>query len=237
MAGFSGDYRDLEPFLSPDGLRLYFASNRPVEDGGPAKDFDIWYVERERMDGAWGDPVNLGPPVNTAGNEFYPAVTANGDLFFTSDGEGSKGQDDIFFCRSQEGGYAQPVSLGEAINTEGYEFNAWVSADGAMLIYTAYNRDGGLGSGDLYISRKGADGHWQPSENLGPGVNSDRMDYCPFVDATGILYFTSKRVAFPAEPFGFGTVADLLEATTQTANGQSRLYRVVGLKVLNSNKE
>lgn len=229
LAPFSGDYRDLEPFFSPDGLQLFFASNRPLEAGDPAKDFDIWYVARSNLDSPWGEPVNLGEPVNSGGNEFYPAVTAEGDLYFTSDRASSKGEDDIFHSRREAAGYADPVSLGEAINSEGYEFNAWISPDGRTMIYTAYNREGGLGSGDLYISRKRKDGEWSPSENLGPEINSDRMDYCPFVDTNGLLYFTSKRIAFPAEPYGIRTADELLQITSKPANGQSRLYRASGV--------
>jgi len=66
IASFSGQYTDLEPFLSPDGLKLFFASNRPVsKDSTKVKDFDIWYVEREQINSEWSNPINLGIPVNT----------------------------------------------------------------------------------------------------------------------------------------------------------------------------
>jgi hypothetical protein len=233
LASFSGNYKDLEPFLSPDGRRLYFASDRPRGDSlEAAPDYDIWYVERDGLEDAWGEPVNLGAPVNTDGNEFYPAVTSGGDLYFTSDRPGTKGKDDIFHAKKGEQGYADPVSLGEAINSEGYEFNAFVAPDGSYLIYTAYNRADGLGSGDLYISHRQADGGWSDAQNLGPEINSNRMDYCPFVDGAGTLYFTSKRIAFPEAPFGFETAEAVVETTSQHANGQSRLFRILDPKLL-----
>ncbi|MEX0330835.1 MAG: TolB family protein [Puniceicoccaceae bacterium] len=222
MAAFSGDYNDLEPFLSPDGLRLYFASNRPREDG-QAGDYDIWYVERDDFDGAWSPPVNMGQPVNSEANEFYPAITAGEEFFFTSDREGSLGKDDIFHY-SADGD--EPLPLGKAVNSDGYEFNAFVAPDGSFLIYTAYNREGGYGSGDLYISHRQEDGSWGESLNLGPEINSPRMDYCPFVDANGTLYFTSKRIAFSEAPYGFRETEAFLDAAGQYANGQSRLYRM-----------
>ncbi|WP_321538323.1 hypothetical protein [Flavobacterium piscinae] len=49
MVSFTGKYKDLEPFLSTDGLKLYFASNRPLTESGEPKDFDIWYVERKTL--------------------------------------------------------------------------------------------------------------------------------------------------------------------------------------------
>ena len=69
---FSGEYKDLEPFLSPDNLRLYFASNRPLSDSiTEPKDFDIWYVERKSIKAEWGAPVN------SEHNEFYPSLSKN----------------------------------------------------------------------------------------------------------------------------------------------------------------
>ncbi|MFO8022218.1 MAG: hypothetical protein R6U65_07115, partial [Perlabentimonas sp.] len=58
VAPFSGIYSDLEPHFSTDGNRLYFASNRPLVEGGETKDFDIWYVDRK--DKGWSDPINIG---------------------------------------------------------------------------------------------------------------------------------------------------------------------------------
>ncbi|MEX0324714.1 MAG: TolB family protein [Puniceicoccaceae bacterium] len=234
LAPFSGSYNDLEPFLSPDGLRLYFASNRPRE-GNDGEDYDIWYVERESLAGDWSRPVNPGAPVNSGANEFYPAITEDGDYFFTSDREGSLGKDDIFHWRT--GGTDEPSALGTAVNSDGYEFNAFVAPDGSFLIYTAYNRPGGHGSGDLYISYRQEDGSWGASENLGPEINSSRMDYCPFVDAEGFLYFTSKRIAFPEAPFGIRSTKSLTDLTSQHANGQSRLYKVSKPDIIKLNDE
>ena len=226
LAAFSGEEMDLEPFLSPDGLRLYFASNRPSEKTGDSRHFDIWVVERSGWDKPWSAPVNLGSPVNTPGNEFYPAVTREGHLYFTRDGPGSKGKDDIFVSRFHLGRYSEPESLPESINTDGYEFNAFVAPDDSYLLFTAYNREDGHGSGDLYISERAISGEWTPAKNLGTVINSSRMDYCPFVDMEGNLYFTSKRVDFPSAPYGVSTEAEWLEIVDQTENGQSRLYHL-----------
>jgi Tol biopolymer transport system component len=226
LASFSGMYMDLEPFLAPDGLRLYFASNRPNAGSAEEKHYDIWYVERDNLDDGWSEPVNLGSPVNTSGNEFYPAVTRSGDLYFTSDGEGTKGKDDIFFSAFQGGQFTKPESLSDAVNSEGYEFNAFVDPDGSYLLYTAYARDDGLGSGDLYISRRDDNGNWSPASNLGESINSSRMDFCPFVDTKGNLYFTSKRIDFPEVPYPVTSIKDWLDLVNQQKNGQSRLYWV-----------
>ncbi len=124
IASFSGKYSDMEPFLSPDGLRLYFASNRPLHDATTeTKDYDIWYVERASWDAQWSAPINLGAPVNSEQNEFYPSLTTSGNLYFTSDRPGSRGKDDIFFSAFEAGEYLPPISMSESVNSEGYEPN------------------------------------------------------------------------------------------------------------------
>lgn len=230
VVSFSGKYMDLEPFLSPDNLRLYFASNRPLvaADEQP-KDYDIWYVSRKTLSSPWGQPINLGAPVNSKKNEFYPSLAENNNLYFTSDLVSSKGKDDIFFSEWQGDHYTEPVSLNESINTKGYEFNAYISPDESFLIFTGYGRQDGFGSGDLYISYRKTDQQWQKAENMGATVNSDKMDYCPFVDIKdNTLYFTSKR-ASEAHRKGFDSIDELLKTLGSYENGSSRIYKA-GLK-------
>ena len=224
---FSGKYRDLEPYLSPDGLKLFFVSNRPVQESQiEPKDFDIWYVERASPDKDWGDPVNLGGPVNTENNEFYPAITKSGNLYITSDRPGSKGQDDIFFCQWLGNEYKEPQSLSNAINTESYEFNAYVAPDESFLIFSGYNREDGYGSGDMYISLRGHNQDWKQAVNLGENINSEYMDYCPFVDLnTMTLYFTSRRSIID-QVNDIHSINDFNKVINIYENGNSRLYKV-----------
>ncbi|MCB9013412.1 MAG: PD40 domain-containing protein [Bacteroidales bacterium] len=223
IAPFSGNFRDLEPSFSPDGLKLLFASNRPVTEGSPEKDFDIWYVERDSPNGDWSKPKNMGAVVNSENDEFYPCLTLNNNLYFTLNISGSEGKDDIFICPYNKG-YQAPQALGDSVNSEGYEFNAFVAPDESYLLFTAYNRSDGQGSGDLYISRRLADGTWGKAKNLGSGINSKQMDYCPFVDIhTGTLYFTSRRNNLRQS--SFKTVDDVLKEFNSYENGISRIYK------------
>ena len=85
VASFSGKYHDLEPFLSVDGLRLYFSSDRPLDNtSNELKDYDIWYVERKTLKDEWSNAMNVGAPINTKDNEFYPSITLSNNLYFTS---------------------------------------------------------------------------------------------------------------------------------------------------------
>ncbi|MCZ6504156.1 MAG: exo-alpha-sialidase, partial [Gammaproteobacteria bacterium] len=80
IAPFSGQYQDIEAMFSPDGNDLLFASRRPKpqRDGN---DWDIWRVDL--VDGKWASPVNVGD-VNSTGDEFYPSIANNGNLYFTA---------------------------------------------------------------------------------------------------------------------------------------------------------
>lgn len=229
---FSGRYHDLEPFLSPDNLRLYFASSRPKNNNSEkTKDHDLWYVERLSISDPWGEPVNMGSEVNSDKNEFYPSMAANKNLYFTSDRSDSKGKDDIFFSRWNGQSYEKPISLGESINTEGYEFNAYISPSESFLIFSGYNRKDGLGSADLYVSRRASDLSWKPAVNFGSVLNSNKMDYCPFVDIkTKTLYFTSKRNSINPDK-AFETANEFLLELTKYENGLSRLYKI-GLETI-----
>lgn len=226
LASFSGKYMDLEPFLSSDGLRIYFASNRPLE-GIIVKDFDIWYVERANKNSDWSAPVNLGPPVNTEHNEFYPSLSTNKNLYFTSDPPDSKGKDDIYFSPWQDGKYAKPISLSDSINSTGYEFNAFIAPDESFLLFSGYNREDGQGSGDLYISYHKKDNSWSQAKNLGTAINSKHMDFCPFVNVvTKKMYFTSKRSVLSTPEEGFNSSAEFLDHVSSYENGLSRIYVV-----------
>jgi hypothetical protein len=196
------------------------------KDSTKAKDYDIWYVERKNAESKWGQAVNLGSPINTSYNEFYPSVAENNNLYFTCDYKNSKGKDNIFFQCLDKNKYTEAVSLSDAINTEGYEFNAYIAPDESFLIFSGYQRKDGFGNGDLYISFRGKDNRWKEAINLGEKINSAQMDYCPFVNnKTKTLYFTSKRKTFKGK-YDFKTIKDLLAELNKEENGLSKTYKV-----------
>ena len=229
IVSFSGQFFDLEPYFSSDGLTLYFVSNRPLDSSlSTIKDFDIWYVKRDNLNSKWSSPINMGSPINTVMDEFYPVITDSGNLYFTLDNQALKQKDNIYVSEFINGKYTEPKQLSSSINSDGYEFNAFVARDESYIIYTCYNREGGFGSGDLYISYKSDNGDWTPSENMGDKINSDKMDYCPFVDETSnTLYFTSKRNSVLTTSEKQLTFVDLLAKFNTYENGLSRLYKVL----------
>lgn len=109
-------YNISTPYLSPEGKRIYFSSDKPDGFGGS----DIYYSERKGE--YWSDPVNLGPVINTKGNESYPFITAGGDLYFSSDGHPGFGGKDIFYSRMVKGKWLKPVRLDNPVNSQYDDF-------------------------------------------------------------------------------------------------------------------
>lgn len=131
--------------LGPDGLTLYFSSDRKGGFGGS----DLYVVKRT-LSGKWGKAENLGPGINTAGDEKGVFIHPDGrTLYFSSDGHTGMGGLDLFHALRQDSGWSAPVSLGYPINTPEDEESIWVSAD-KRHAYLASGRKGGLGDRDIY---------------------------------------------------------------------------------------
>src|SRR5215510_651523 len=101
VASFSGRYRDSAPFIAPDGKRLFFSSARSVDGKSSKNDLDIWFVEK--TSNGWGEPQNLGPPVNTADQETSPSVSADWTQNRASRRAGARGGADIYRSRLVDG--------------------------------------------------------------------------------------------------------------------------------------
>lgn len=210
VASFSGRYSDIDPFLSPDGQRLYFSSIRPV-DGTIRGDIDLWYVERTAS--GWSDAVHLGPEVNTPADELYPSVSGDGTLYFASGPffpQPGK-HFDIYAAERSGDGFAPRVALSAAVNAapagaageglqDAWDFNPEVSVDGHTLVFTSL-RPGGYGLGDLYVSHRRG-GEWLPARNVGPAVNTEYDEYHPTLSRNGRELYFVRRIYRP-DPFLF----------------------------------
>jgi len=220
---FTGRYHDIEPFFSHDGKRLYFASRRPIYGDSSRTDYNIWFSDKSGD--SWSDPEPLDTLINSGGDEYYPSLSREGHLYFTSSREEGVGSEDIFVARWKDGAYTAAVPLDTMINSPSYEFNAFIDPDEAYIIFGSYGRPDGFGGGDLYISVKDEYGSWTKARNLGPGINSSKLDYCPFVDAKGLnLYLTSERTGMEDRPIKdaayFRKMAERIE------NGFGNIYRI-----------
>ena len=223
VAPFSGRWSDADPCVSSDGKRLYFISNRPVE-GKPERDLDLWVVEKEGE--RWGEPRNLGAPVNSTGNEWFPSLAADGTLYFGSDRPGGRGRTDLWRSRLVDGRHADPENLGEAVNTPYDEYEGCIAPDQSFLVVMTTRPKGPGGGGDLWISER-KEGVFAPSRCLEGGVSSPAGEIGPRLTPDGkYLFFASSRrlpVAPSGERLDYDGLARVLDSP---GNGLGDVYRV-----------
>ena len=218
IAPFSGLYNDYEPQFSSDGNRLYFCSDRPLEGKGDPKDSDIWFVERNE-DG-WSKAQNIGSPINTEKNEYYPSLTKNSTIYFTSH--------DMKICRSEftNGSYCEPEILSDSINTRA-EYNAFIDPDERYLIYTSHSWGHAAGRGDLFIAFKKEDGSWTEPKHLGSNINSSAIEMSPTVSLDGkYLFFSSMRTIDEYNTNPVKTYKQLLQSFQKPQNKKLDIYWV-----------
>jgi outer membrane protein OmpA-like peptidoglycan-associated protein len=140
----SDDYSVAHPSLTSDGRRLFFSSDMPGGFGGK----DIYVSSYEN--GSWSPPVNLGPGINTEGDELYPNYESDGRLYFSSDGHFGLGGQDIYFVADMgDGTWNNPENIGYPINTPSDDFGI-IFGKGSEYGFFTSNRSGGAGSDDIY---------------------------------------------------------------------------------------
>ncbi|MCG8390258.1 MAG: OmpA family protein [Cytophagales bacterium] len=132
--------------ITPDGKTLYFASNRPGGYGG----MDI-YTSQKLESGEWGEPVNLGPVINSKHDEDAPFIHPDQwTLFFTSNGHNTMGGRDIFVTRLFNEEWTKPENMGFPINTTANDNYFTLTADGRKAYFSS-DRKGGKGGQDIYM--------------------------------------------------------------------------------------
>ncbi len=135
-------YWDSSPAFSRNGKTLYFASNRPGGYGGT----DI-YSARQNARGRFFKVKNLGPEINTSGNEMFPYISDDGHMYFSSDGHPGFGALDLFVAR-RVNGQITLENLGEPVNSNADDFGIHLfKADRGFF---TSNREGGKGDDDIY---------------------------------------------------------------------------------------
>lgn len=192
-ATINGFYFDHTPNISPDGPTLLFSSDRPGGSGG----MDMWMAIRADMDSPWGEPVNLGPTVNSSAWDLSPRLSVDGlSLYFHSARPGGYGNEDIWVTTraSKTDPWGTPTNLGPAINTGSNDGEAVISPDGLALFFSS-DRPGGMGGYDLWMAtRRSLSSPWTMPVNLGPMVNSANTEWCGSLSADGsTLYFCCDR--------------------------------------------
>ena len=174
----SDDYSVGHPSLSEDGKLLFFASDMP---GGYGQT-DLYYV-KIAADGTMSSPVNLGPKINTLGNDLFPFFR-NGILYFSSDGHYGWGDLDVYESTFlSDGTFSEPRNLGAPINSNKDDFSFIIDKSDSYG-YLSSNRAGGKGDDDIYSFKKG-----KPVCNQSiSGIAIDRKSKLPLTDVTIMAY-------------------------------------------------
>ena len=180
----SDDYSVGHPSLSDDGQWLFFASDMP----GGYGETDL-YVVKIADDGTMSSPQNLGPKINTIGNDLFPFFR-NGILYFSSDGHYGWGDLDVYESTFlSDGSFSTPKNLGAPINSNKDDFTFVIDKTGTYG-YISSNRAGGKGDDDIYSFTKG-----EPvcNQNIS-GKAIDRKSKLPLTDVTIMAYNSYNEI-------------------------------------------
>jgi len=206
---------EMNATTSPDGLSLYFTSNR----GGGLGNNDIWVSHRECDGCPWQTPANLGAPINSSGNDAGPSISIDGHLlFFQSNREPDAGAGDIYIARradpNDDFAWGEPVRLGPEVNTAGFDAGAEYlqsAEDGAANLYFGRQPVGGVF--DIYmvaVTRTG--------EIRGPAVPVAELNST--FSETGPTLRTDGRevVFFSTRPPGAANLNEFFVATRRSVH-------------------
>jgi Tol biopolymer transport system component len=220
---FTGIYRDTDPFISVDGRRLYFASDRPL-DGEPFVDnkYKYFYVEL-KGNKIVSDPIPFNLPLPNGKNPSYLSFSNNGNAyFFLWDDKDA----DIYMCEYKNGQYLPPVSL--SFNSkEFYDIDPVIAKDESFLIFVGVNRKG-YGRNDLWVTFRNGD-KWSDPVNMGSNVNSPLSEGFPRLSNDNkTLYFGSfrEKIDRPQYRNGKATTKEILHLIHSNKNELREIYEI-----------
>jgi Tol biopolymer transport system component len=177
-------YRYGNPFISPDGKKMFFTTMRP---GAVSEDKEnIWYAERTAS--GWADPTPVSPEVNALSLHWSISVSGRGTLYFQGTSEDSYGgMGDIYYAELVGGAHAAPVNAGPAINTKATETCPYVAPDESYIVFTRIDQTDPANSG-IFISYKDKAGRWRPAVML-TGGSRDKGGLSPKITPDGKYLF------------------------------------------------
>jgi Tol biopolymer transport system component len=220
VAPFSGRFRDGDPFITRDGKEFYFVSNRSFSGDSTKRDLDIWRMRKTAQ--GWSQPMRLPEPINSAADEYYPTLTDQGVLYFSSERGG--GDANIYRSVPLNGSYFSVHKMGNQINSEFNEYEPFIAHDESYMIFMS-TRPNGLTHGDLYFSQR-INGVWQTAIILSPPFNSTGTEWSPSVSRDGkFVFFGSTRGRISHSDHA-ETIEELNQRINSAGNGLGDIYRV-----------
>jgi outer membrane protein OmpA-like peptidoglycan-associated protein len=180
------------PSITADGQTLMF-TRQVILQGGSKKSNEDFYVSYARGT-LWSKAFNAGPPLNTPQNEGAQSIASDGRyMYFTAcDRTAGLGRCDLYYSGFDGSRWSPARNVGAPVNSNFWESQPSISANGRMLFFTS-NRPGGLGGMDIWYSVKNEYGAWKEPENLGEKINTTGDEMSPFIHFDSkTLYFSSN---------------------------------------------
>ncbi|MGV6846618.1 MAG: OmpA family protein [Lutibacter sp.] len=228
---FNNDnYSTGQPSLSEDGKTLYFTSDMPGTIGGK----DIFKVS-VNDDGTYGKPINLGPKVNTSGNEMFPFIDGQ-DLYYSSDGKSDgRGMLDIYVNRITEDGILPAVNLGDNINSDRDDFAFIIDKD-KRSGYFSSNRINGKGDDDIYYFHEDIPLVYECNQDLAITVLSKKTKEV-VVDANLVIYKGDSLVVGDALTDANGKYNYKADCSSSYKVEASKKYFITTSKIVTTSKK
>lgn len=227
VASFSRDprYRYLEPAFSSDGNTLFFSSNMPRNPEGDVSDNDIWAVKRDAY--SWGIPYNLGPPVNSEGGEYFPSLTSEGAIYFTRN---KKDESTSYIYKStfdkSSGLFSDPIKLPAEINCGTDRYNAYIAPDESFIVIPAEGVEENIYGSNYYITYRLKDEIWTKPVNMGPVINTKRVNGWSFsISPDGkYLFFMAVRIPVKDDKQQILSLEFMRNQIARPENGNADIY-------------
>jgi len=178
-----------DPAFSCNGEKLYFLSFQPPKPGDTERE-RIWYVVRE--DDGWSEPKLIDDIIIKHPTHWTFSFAENGNLYFTSEINGVRGEQDIYLAPFDGEKYLEPVDLGEMINTDSKELAPCIAPDESYIVFTRIGNS--TKKADIYVSFKKDDGNWTKAIEIGSSINTEKNDLCASLTHDGkYLFFLSQK--------------------------------------------
>ena len=228
----NSEYSVAHPALSSDGMRLYVSSDMPGGYGG----MDLYVMER--LGDGWGSAVNLGPEVNTEGDEVFPFSHGNGNLYFSSDGLATCGGLDIFRISTGIGGTAtgSPINMGSPINTSKDDFGYILNTEETKGYLSSNRNETRIGDDDIYSHEcesyymRGVVVDCETDNAIsGASVNVPGIGSTKTGSDGSFVFEVSPGMNYEIEGMKDGYISNMVSASTMNMSGGEELFVKVPL--------
>jgi hypothetical protein len=224
------EFNCVEPCLSADGNRLFFLSTLPPAGENPKRGWghqNIWVVDR-KADGSWGKPYDLGLPINTPDQEYFPSITRDGTLYFSRSVSGTTSA--IYRSRLVNKVYSQPEKLPSSVNGPWSIYNACIAPDESYLIGCVSGKDTTLPKNvaRYFISFRSGDGSWSELIDMGDMINPPGSTaLSPSISPDGKYFFFSlSQPIASASLKNLKKLSDILKIHSSPFNGSANIHWV-----------